>query len=114
MTFRGLLIVVASAIALAVLGMALLGLPGAVCLAVSAPVIELIWGRMPVPSDAGWPLAIIVSQAWPVALIVAYLGASLAGLRRARFVVAMVGGTALVSVIITVLIFGLLTGQHRS
>ena len=114
MTFRGLLIVVSAAVGLAVLGMALLGLPGAMWLAVSAPVIEMIWGRMQVPADAGWPLAIMVTQVWPVALVLAYVGVSLARLRGTRLAVAMVAGTFVGAVVLTVLVFGLLIQQQRS
>ena len=56
---------------LEVLGFVLLGLPGAAFLEAIAPVMQGM-GRPPITGDAAWPAAIMMSLAWPVALIPAY------------------------------------------
>jgi hypothetical protein len=56
---------------LEVLGFVLLGLPGAAFLEALAPAM----GRMGYPrisGDAAWPAAIMMSLAWPLALVPAY------------------------------------------
>ena len=57
--------------ALEVLGFVLLGLPGAAFLEAIAPVMQRM-GRPPISGDAAWPAAIMMSLAWPLALLPAY------------------------------------------
>ena len=56
---------------LEILGFVLLGLPGAAFLEAIAPVMQAL-GRPPITGDAGWPAAIMMSLAWPLALAPAY------------------------------------------
>lgn len=63
---------------LEVLGLCLLGLPGAAFLETVAPVMQRL-GSGSISGDGAWPAAILMSLLWPVALAPAYLMA-----RRAR------------------------------
>jgi hypothetical protein len=57
---------------LEVLGLVLLGLPGAVFLETLEPLMQGV-GRGPISGDGAWPAAIVMSAVWPVALAPAYL-----------------------------------------
>jgi len=57
---------------LEVLGLVLLGLPGAAFLEILEPLMRRL-GRRPIGADAAWPAAILMSAIWPAALAPAYL-----------------------------------------
>lgn len=57
---------------LEVLGLVLLGLPGAAFLETLDPIMQRA-GRGPISADGAWPAAILMSVVWPVALAPAYL-----------------------------------------
>ena len=57
---------------LEVLGLALLGLPGAAFLETLEPIMQRL-GRRPISADGAWPAAIMMSAVWPAALAPAYL-----------------------------------------
>lgn len=63
-----------SAAVLEVLGLVLLGLPGAAFLETLEPLMQRA-GRGPISGDGAWPAAILMSAVWPVALAPAYLAA---------------------------------------
>ncbi len=63
---------------LEVLGLVLLGLPGAAFLETLQPLMER-WGRGPISSDGAWPAAIVMSVVWPLALAPACLAARSVG-----------------------------------
>jgi hypothetical protein len=63
-----------SAGVLEVLGLVLLGLPGAAFLETLEPLMQRV-GRGPISGDGAWPAAILMSAVWPVALAPAYLAA---------------------------------------
>ena len=63
-----------SAAVLEVLGLVLLGLPGAAFLETLEPLMQRA-GRGPISGDGAWPAAIVMSAVWPVALAPAYLAA---------------------------------------
>jgi hypothetical protein len=77
---------------LAVAGIVLLGIPGAVWLELASPLAGLFTDRR-AEADAGWPMAILHSLIWPWCLPLAYLG-SVAVLPQGRRVLATLGGTA--------------------
>ena len=68
-SWRSLLISVG---VLQILGLALLGLPGAAFLETLEPLMQR-FGRRPISADGAWPAAILMSVVWPVALAPAYL-----------------------------------------
>ena len=59
---------------LEVLGVVLLGLPGAAFLESLEPLMQRA-GRGPISADGAWPAAIVMSLVWPCALAPAYLAA---------------------------------------
>jgi uncharacterized membrane protein YhaH (DUF805 family) len=70
---------------LAVGGIALLGIPGAVVYGVSAPVVQLMLGaRFHSLNEDVWPAAIITTLTWPASLVVAYALANGPLRRRGR------------------------------
>jgi hypothetical protein len=77
---------------LAVAGIVLLGIPGAVWLELTSPLVGLFTDRR-AEADAGWPMAILHSLIWPWCLPLAYLCAVVA-LPRGRRVLATLAGTA--------------------
>lgn len=92
---------------LEVLGFVLLGIPGAAFLEAIAPVMQRM-GRPPITGDAGWPAAIMMSAAWPLALAPAYalarsvpLGSGQRGLVALAMLVAL-------CFLIALLIYGML------
>ena len=70
-SWRSLLV---SAGVLEVLGLVLLGLPGAAFLETLEPLMQRV-GRGPISGDGAWPAAIVMSAVWPVALAPGYLAA---------------------------------------
>lgn len=75
-----MLIAILLTIGLAVVGfIPLLGLPGAVLMVASTPVIDAIYGSyagramMARLGDTTWPLALMISLAWPLTIVPAYL-----------------------------------------
>ena len=73
---------------LEVLGLALLGLPGAAFLETLQPVMQRL-GRPPISADGAWPAAIMMSLVWPVVVVPAYLVArSMQSSNRQRGLVA--------------------------
>lgn len=89
-----------------VVGMALLGLPGAVFL-------EAIYGPQPnLPPDAAWPLAIFITQAWalmiaPASLVLRFATPTVVGWGH-------VGATALLTIAATFFFTLYLAGQYAS
>jgi len=63
---------------LEVLGLVLLGIPGALLLEALQPLMQRL-GRGPIAGDGAWPAAILMSAVWPVALAPAYLAARSVG-----------------------------------
>ena len=69
---------IASIGVLEVLGLVLLGLPGAAFLETLQPVMQRL-GRGPISADGAWPAAIMMSLVWPFAVAPAYLVATTKG-----------------------------------
>jgi hypothetical protein len=70
---RGMIITAVAAALLAVLGIALLGLPGAVIYGISAPWVQLMMAaRFTDLGDGAWPAAILITLVWPASLVLAY------------------------------------------
>jgi hypothetical protein len=85
---------------LAMAGVALLGIPGALWLAVASPLAGLFTDRQ-AGADAGWPMAIVQTLAWPFGLPLAYLGA--AGWRSpGRRLAVTLAGTATLALLLAV------------
>jgi hypothetical protein len=79
---------IVSVAVLEVLGLVLLGLPGAAFLEALQPVMQRL-GQRPMSADGAWPAAIVMSLVWPVAVAPAYLVARAVQLsNRQRGVVA--------------------------
>ena len=70
--------------AMVVLGLVLLGLPGALIYEVAARLL-LGRGADDLAADAAWPLAILMSVLWPFGVPMGWLLARLAARRRASF-----------------------------
>lgn len=84
---RGAIIVGVVAALLALGGMALLGIPGAVVYGVSAPWVQLMMGsRYTDLGDGAWPAAIVITLAWPASLLITYAAANGPLRRRGRLV----------------------------
>ena len=95
-----------SAGVLEVLGLVLLGLPGAAFLETLEPLMQHL-GRGPISGDGAWPAAILMSAVWPAALAPAYLAARSVRVGNAqRGLVAVV-----VLVVLCVLVGGLIYGM---
>lgn len=70
---------------LALLGMGLLGLPGAVLYQLCAPWVQLMLGdRFRELGDGAWPAAIVITLVWPASLVIAYAVANGPLRRRGR------------------------------
>ncbi len=57
-------------------GVVLLGLPGAILFELSAPLLQLLFGRdalKALPPDSLWPIAIIITVFWPLSIIGGYV-----------------------------------------
>lgn len=91
---------------LEVLGLFLLGLPGAAFLETVAPVMQRL-GRGPIAGDGAWPAAILMSLLWPLALAPAYLVARSVRAGRAQQGLVALVVLAVVSVLLSALVYGL-------
>ncbi len=91
-----------------VLGLALLGLPGAAFLEALQPVMQRL-GRGPIAGDGAWPAAILMSVVWPVALAPAYLAARSIGAGRAQQGVVAFAVLVTECVLIAVLVYRMAT-----
>jgi uncharacterized membrane protein YhaH (DUF805 family) len=70
---RGMIITVIVAAVLAIGGMGLLGIPGALIYGVSLPFVQLLMGaRYTELGDGMWPAAILITLVWPASLVIAY------------------------------------------
>jgi hypothetical protein len=84
---RGMIGVAVLAAVLAIGGMALLGIPGALIYELCAPWVRLMLGaRFADLGDGAWPAAIVITLAWPASLVVAYAVANGPLRRRGRLV----------------------------
>lgn len=84
---RGAIILGVVAALLVVIGIALLGLPGAVIYELCAPWVQLMMGsRYTDLGDGAWPAAIIITLTWPASLLMAYAAANGPLRRRGRAV----------------------------
>ena len=93
---------------LEVLGVVLLGLPGAAFLESLEPVMQRA-GRGSISADGAWPAAIVMSLVWPLALAPAYLAArSVRRGNQQRGLVAL-AVLLLACVLIGFLVYGLAT-----
>lgn len=85
-TAKGFLISLGIAIAVAVLGLVLLGIPGALIFTLFLPVVSLLLSNTVVQADAAWPIAILITLLWPVSFPLGYLAAwGLFAKRKRRF-----------------------------
>ncbi len=73
LTAKGFLIALGVAIGVAVLGLALLGIPGALVFTLLLPVVSLFLSNTSIHADAAWPIAIWITLLWPISFPVAYL-----------------------------------------
>lgn len=82
---RGMIVVAIAAPLLAVGGMALLGIPGALIYELCVPWVRLmLGGGFRELGDGAWPAAIVVTLTWPASLVVAYAIANGPLRRRGR------------------------------
>lgn len=82
---RGMIVTAIAAAVLAVGGMALLGIPGAVIYGISLPFVQLLMGpRFTELGDGAWPAAILITLMWPASLVIAYAVANGPLRRRGR------------------------------
>jgi hypothetical protein len=84
---RGMIITAVAAVLLAVVGIALLGIPGAVIYELCVPWVRLVMGgRFTDLGDGAWPAALIITLTWPASLVLAYAIAHGPLRRRGRLV----------------------------
>lgn len=93
---------------LEVLGLALLGLPGAAFLETLEPIMQRL-GRGSISADGAWPAAIMMSLVWPVALAPAYLVARSVRVGNRQQGLVALAVLLPVCVLISVLIYGMAT-----
>jgi hypothetical protein len=62
--WRDLLVWLGWPVALSFMGLLLIGIPGALLMELAAPAVGLFTTRR-LPGDSAWPMAIVVSLAWP-------------------------------------------------
>jgi hypothetical protein len=74
-TVKGFLISLGIAIAAAALGLALLGIPGALIFTLLLPIVSLFLSNTSIHADAAWPIAILITLLWPVSFPLGYLAA---------------------------------------
>lgn len=99
-----------SAGVLEVLGLVLLGLPGAAFLETLEPLMQHL-DRGSISADGAWPAAILMSAVWPIALAPAYLAArSVGGGNTQRGSVAL-GVLVVLCALIGALVYGLATSS---
>lgn len=73
---KGFWIAVIVAVACLVVGMLLLGLPGAAIFVASTPLLQLLFGANALdrlPADSYWPIGIMITLLWPPSIVVGYL-----------------------------------------
>ena len=97
-----------SAAVLEVLGLVLLGLPGATFLETLEPLMQRV-GRGPISGDGAWPAAIVMSAVWPVALAPAYLVARSVRVGNPQRGLVALGVLVVLCVLIGVLVYGMAT-----
>lgn len=95
---------------LEVLGFVLLGLPGAAFLEAIAPVMQAM-GRPRIAGDAAWPAAIMMSLAWPLALIPAYAVARAVTLGNGQRGLVALAVLVALCLLIGMVIYGMLGSQ---
>lgn len=62
---------------LAVLGVLLMGIPGALVYGISLPWVSMFLGEGSADlGDGAWPAAILISMTWPFSLVLAYVAAA--------------------------------------
>lgn len=91
---KGLLWMLITAALLSVLGILLMGIPGAVVYELSVPWVRAMQGaRFTDLGDGAWPAAILISLTWPASLVIAYTVANGPLRRRGRMVrwIAIIG-----------------------
>jgi uncharacterized membrane protein YhaH (DUF805 family) len=70
---RGMIITAIVAGVLAIGGVGLLGIPGAIIYGISLPFVQLMMGaRFADLGDGAWPAAILITLVWPASLVIAY------------------------------------------
>ena len=97
-----------SAAVLEVLGLVLLGLPGAAFLETLEPLMQRA-GRGPISGDGAWPAAILMSAVWPVALAPAYLAARSVRVGNQQRGLVALGVLVVLCLLIGVLVYGMAT-----
>src|SRR6185436_520946 len=93
---------------LEVLGLVLLGLPGAAFLEALEPLMQRL-GRGPISGDGAWPAAIVMSALWPVALAPAYLAARSVRVGNAQRGLVALGVLVVLCFLMGVLAYGMAT-----
>ena len=93
---------------LEVLGLVLLGLPGAAFLETLEPLMQRL-GFGPISGDGAWPAAIVMSAVWPVALAPAYLAARSVRVGNAQRGLVALGVLVVLCLLIGVLVYGMAT-----
>lgn len=84
---RGLRWMLVTAALLSVLGLLLMGIPGAVVYELSVPWVRAMQGaRFTDLGDGAWPAALLISLTWPASLVIAYTVANGPLRRRGRFI----------------------------
>lgn len=72
--WKGVAATFGTAVAVAVLGMAVVGLPGALVYELAAPWVRLLLGEGYADlGDAAWPAAILITLTWPFSFVLAYV-----------------------------------------
>jgi len=97
-----------SAGVLELLGLVLLGLPGAAFLETLEPLMQVL-GRGPISGDGAWPAAILMSALWPVALGPAYLVARSARVGNTQRGVIALGVLVALCAVMGALVYGMAT-----
>jgi len=93
---------------LEVLGLVLLGLPGAAFLETLEPLMQRL-GFGPISGDGAWPAAIVMSAVWPVALAPAYLAARSVRVGNAQRGLVALGVLVVLCFLMGVLAYGMAT-----
>ena len=91
---------------LEVLGLVLLGLPGAAFLETVQPIMQRL-GRGAISGDGAWPAAILMSVVWPLALGPAYLVARSVRVGPRQQGLVALAVLAIVCVLMSVLVYGM-------
>jgi hypothetical protein len=93
---------------LEVMGLVLLGLPGAAFLETLEPFMQRA-GRGPISGDGAWPAAILMSAVWPLALAPAYLAARSIGVGALKRGMMVLGVLVALCFVIGALVYGMAT-----